>query len=209
MTMKTCSRILRKSSFRYWSEVRTFSAAAPSRRRSASRAASIWDSTSVPIRTNDSRRLASSFSNVSRGTLLAEPSGDVGLCPAVLRLVEQVTRGRELDEVAVAVLWIHEHERGEVGHARSLLHVVGDDDDRVLMGQLDDEVLDLQRGHRVERRAWLVHEDHLWADCQAPRDHKSLLLSGRARRGRGVVPVRDLVPERGAFEAAADDIGDP
>src|SRR5256885_553450 len=59
MTMKTCSRICRNSSFRYWSWVRTFSAALPSRRRSASRAASICDSTSVPIRTRASRRLAS------------------------------------------------------------------------------------------------------------------------------------------------------
>src|SRR4029077_6831902 len=74
---------------------------------------------------------------------LAEPSGDVRLCPAVLRLVEEVARGRELDQLAIATLRVHEHERGEVGHTRGLLHVVRDDDDRVVVGQLDHEVLDL------------------------------------------------------------------
>src|SRR5579864_6496713 len=114
MTMKTCSRIWRNSSLRYWSCERTFSAAAPSRRRSASSAASICDSTSVPIRTSDSRRLASSRSNVSLGMgPLAEPSRDVGLSPLVVRLVEEVGGRRELDELAVAVLRVHEHEGGE------------------------------------------------------------------------------------------------
>src|SRR5579864_2029837 len=110
--MNTCSRICRNSSLRYWSCVRTFSAAPPSRLRSASRAASICDSTSVPILTSDSRRLASSLSNVSRG-MLAEASGDVGLCPLVLRLVEEVGGRRELDQLAVAAVRVHEHEGRE------------------------------------------------------------------------------------------------
>src|ERR1700680_3026353 len=113
MTMKTCSRIWRKSSFKYWSWLRTFSAAAPSRRRSASSAASICDSTSVPIRTSDSRRLASSLSNVRRGIVLSEPACDVGLCPLILRLVEEVGRRGELDQLSVPALGIHEHEGGE------------------------------------------------------------------------------------------------
>src|SRR5450759_182829 len=133
MTMKTCSRIWRESSLRYWSWVRTFSAAPPSRRRRASRAASICDSTSVPMRTSASRRLASCFSKVSRGTRpLSEPAGDVGLCALVLGLVEQVGRGRELDQLAIAVVGVHEHEGGEVRHAGRLLHVVGDDNDCLL-----------------------------------------------------------------------------
>src|ERR1700730_11838790 len=132
MTMKTCSRIWRKSSLRYWSCVRTFSAAPPSRRRRASRADSICDSTRVPIRTSDSRRLASSFSKVSLGTRsLSEPAGDVCLGTAVLWAVEQVGRRCELDQLAISVVGVHEHERSELGHAGRLLHVVGDDDDRV------------------------------------------------------------------------------
>src|ERR1700738_2177292 len=129
MTMKTCSRSWRQRPVRYWAWLLPSPAPAPSRRRSASRAASICDSTSVPIRTNDSRRLASSLSNVSRGTQgLAEPARDVGLSPWVLRLVEEVGRRRELDQLAVPPVGIHEHERGEVRDARGLLHVVGHDD---------------------------------------------------------------------------------
>src|SRR5919109_5360390 len=117
MIMNTCSRIWRKSSFRYWSWVRTFSAAAPSRRRRASSAASIWDSTSVPIRTTASRRLASSLSNVSLGKPLSEPAGDVSLCPLVLWVVEEVGGRGELDELTVTAFRVHEHESSEVGDA--------------------------------------------------------------------------------------------
>src|SRR5229473_5406469 len=209
MTMNTCSRIWRKSSFRYWSWLRTFSAAAPSRRRSASSAASICDSTSVPIRTNDSRRLASSLSKVRRGTVLAEPAGDVGLCPLVLRLVEQVCRRSELDQLAIPAFWIHEHKGREVRDARSLLHVVGHDDDGVVPRQLGHQVLDLQRGDRVEGRAGLVHEDHIGAHREAARDGKPLLLAARQRCGGRLQPVLYLVPKRCPLEALADDLSDP
>src|SRR5260370_453320 len=100
MTMKICSRICLKSSLRYWSCERTFSAAGPSRRRSASSEASICASTTVPMRTTDSRSLASSLSNVRRGNWLAEASGDVGLSSRVARRVEQVGAGAEGDVVA-------------------------------------------------------------------------------------------------------------
>src|SRR6202165_2904613 len=202
MTMKTCSRIWRKSSLRYWSSLRTFSASPPSRRRNAWSAASICDSTSVPIRTNDSRRLASSLSNVIRGTdQLAEAAGDVGLCPRVLRLVEEVGCRRELDELAVAPVGVHQHEGGEVRDARGLLHVVGDDDDRVVLHQLGHQVLDLQRGDRVEGRTWLVHEDDLRAHGHAAGDCESLLLDACERRRGLVEPVADLVPQRRTLEA--------
>src|SRR5579864_6708818 len=138
MTMRTCSRICRKSSFRYWSWLRTFSAASLSRRRSASSAPSICDSTSVPMRTSDSRRLASSLSNVRRGiqmvSSLTEATGDICLGPLVARLVEQVGGGRELDQLTVAVLGVHQHESREVRHAGSLLHVVRHDHDREITG---------------------------------------------------------------------------
>src|SRR5260370_6673716 len=152
MTMKICSRICLKSSLRYWSCERTFSADAPSRRRSASREASICASTTVPMRTTDSRRLASSLSNVRRGmSLLAEAPCDVRLCPWVPRGVEEVGRRGELDQLAVASLRVHEHESREVGDTRGLLHVVRDDHDRVVARQLDHEVFYLQSGHWIER----------------------------------------------------------
>src|SRR5260370_27836552 len=177
MTMKICSRICLKSSLRSWSWERPCSAAGPSRRRSASSEASICASTTVPMRTTDSRRLASSLSNVRRGNWLAEASGDVGLSCRVARRVEQVRGGGALDQLALPPLWVHEHESGEVRDPRRLLHVVGDDHDRVVGRQLDHEVFDLQGGHRIQRGAGLVHEDHLRADGQAPSDHEPLLLA--------------------------------
>src|SRR4030081_665052 len=177
MTMKTCSRIWRKSSLRYWAWLPTFSSAPPSRRRRASRAASICDSTSVPMRTSDSRRLASSFSKVSRGKLsLPEPAGDVSLGAAVPRLVEQIRRGCELDQLAISVVGVHQHEGCEVRHAGRLLHVVRDDDYRVVARQLDHQVLDLQSRNRVKGGARLIHENHFRADGKASRDDQPLLL---------------------------------
>src|ERR1700736_2224987 len=209
MTMKICSRICLKSSLRYWSCERTFSAAGPSRLRRASREASICDSTSVPIRTTVSRRLASSLSNVRRGmSALAEPAGDVRLCPRIVRCVEEIGRGGELDELSVAALRVHQNEGGEGGDACRLLHVVGDDHDRVVTGELDHQVFDLQRGHGVEGRAGLVHEDHLWAYRQASCDHQPLLLAAGKRGPRRVEAVGHLVPERSCLQASAHHVVD-
>src|SRR5260370_7691876 len=160
MTMKICSRICLKSSLRYWSCERTFSAAGPSRRRSASSEASICASTTVPIRTTDSRRLASSLSNVRRGNWLAEASGDVGLSSRVARRVEQVGGGGELDQLAVPPLWVHEHESGEVRDPRRLLHVVGDDHDRVVGPHLHHESFALQGAPPLHPHARLLHQHH-------------------------------------------------
>src|SRR6266851_1750582 len=210
MTMKTCSRIWRKSSLRYWSWVRTFSAALPSRLRRASSEASIWDSTSVPIRTNNSRRLASSRSKVSRGIQsLTEPAGDVGLSPLVLGLVEEVGGGRELDQLPVALLGLHEHEGGEIRHARGLLHVVSHDHDGEVARERRHQVLDLQRRHRVQGRARLVHEDHLRADRDAARDGEPLLLATGQRGGGVAEAVLHLVEQSRPLEAFLDRLSDP
>src|SRR5260370_29841687 len=125
MTMKICSRICLKSSLRYWSCERTFSAAGPSRRRSASSEASICASTTVPMRTTDSRRLASSLSNVRRGNWLAEASGDVGLSSRVARRVEQVGGGGGLDQLAVPALCVPDHHGGQVRRSLPLWLAVG------------------------------------------------------------------------------------
>src|SRR5689334_17647481 len=86
---------------------------------------------------------------------LPELPRDVLLCPRVVGLGEDGVGRADLDELAV------EHERRRVGHSRGLLHVVGDDDDRQAVLELVDELLDLQRRDRIQRRARLVHEDHL------------------------------------------------
>src|SRR5262249_34215786 len=57
------------------------------------------------------------------------------------------------------------HLSGEEGrlmaHPSRLLHVVRDDHDRVVRGQLVHQVLDLRCRDRVEGGARLIHEDHL------------------------------------------------
>src|ERR1019366_4228034 len=70
-------------------------------------------------------------------------------------------------------------KRGEIRHTRGLLHVVGDDDDRVILFQFQDQILDLRRGQRVERRGWFVHEQHFRLHGQGARDAQALLLAAR------------------------------
>src|ERR1700730_13823676 len=84
----------------------------------------------------------------------AEAAGDIGLCALVLRRREDRFRRAELDQLAQI------HEGGEVRDARRLLHVVGDDDDRVFLLQLVDQLLDLGGRDRIERRARLVEQNH-------------------------------------------------
>ena len=68
-------------------------------------------------------------------------------------------------------------EGGALRHARRLLHVVGDDDDRVAAAQLVDQLLDLGGGDRIERRARLVHQDHFRIDRDRAGDAQPLLLA--------------------------------
>src|SRR4051812_4535286 len=83
---------------------------------------------------------------VVSGIALAHLSGDVGLGALVGRVGEDRVRVVELDDVADPVAVVLEHDREEgrlVGDTRRLLHVVGDDHDRVVLTQLDHQVLDL------------------------------------------------------------------
>src|SRR4051794_5976773 len=116
---------------------------------------------------------------------LPELARDVLLRAPVVRLGEDLLRLRVLDQLPV------EQERRRVGDARGLLHVVGDDHDRDAVLELVDELLDLQRRDRVERRARLVHEDDVGFDRERPRDAEPLLL-----------PARE--PDAGRMEAGLD-----
>ena len=91
-----------------------------------------------------------------------------------------------------------------VGHARGLLHVVGDDHDRYARLELVDQLLDLQRRDRVERRARLVHQDHLGLDRERARDAQPLLLAAGQPDARLAEPVLDLVPQAGAAQRRLD-----
>jgi hypothetical protein len=106
-----------------------------------------------------------------------------------------------------------------------LLEVVGDDHDRHLLTQLDDQILDHGGRARIERRAGLVEQQDLRLRGQRARDAQTLLLaSGETQRGV-IEVVGDLVEQtrsrqcrldrrpqrlasRAAFGLIAQDVGD-
>ena len=91
-----------------------------------------------------------------------------------------------------------------IGDAMSLLEVVRDDHDRDLLAQLDDQVLYHLRRLRVERRAWLVKQQHLGIGGQRASDAEPLLLAaGEAQRGM-VEVVLDLLEQTGPRQRLLD-----
>src|SRR5215471_19753176 len=88
-----------------------------------------------------------------QSSALSEAAGDVVLRALIPRRREHVAGRVEFDELA------EKHKRGEFRNARCLLHIMGDDYDRVVVGQLVDQLLDLGGRNRVQRRAGLVEED--------------------------------------------------
>ena len=115
-----------------------------------------------------------------------------------LGLVEHVVRLAEFDELAEI------HERGVIGDAHRLLHIVGDDRDGVAAGQFVDQLLDLRRRDRIERRTRFVEQNDLRLHRDAARDAEALLLSaGQAETAR-VKLVLHLVPKSGAAQRAFD-----
>src|ERR1700704_400874 len=100
-----------------------------------------------------------------------------------------------LDEVAEV------HERHAVGHAVGLLEVVGDDHDRQLAAELADQLLDRLRGAGIERRARLVHQQHLRPQRDRAGNAQPLLLAtGEAQRGP-VQVIADLLIQAGAAQS--------
>src|SRR4029079_13530651 len=107
------------------------------------------------------RSEASASSNVARICLgsvmrkLAESAGDILFCLALCGVGEDF-RGRvDFDEVAEV------KKRGAIRAAAGLLHVVSDNDDRVLRFQLPDQLLDFGGRDRVESGTRFVHEHDL------------------------------------------------
>src|SRR5215813_7312198 len=103
------------------------------RRRSDSKALSVCDAPSLP-----------------------ELAGDIVLRPSLARVGEDLRGGPDLDELAQI------EEGGVVGDAGGLLHRVGHDDDRVLLLELVDQLLDLGGGDGIEGGRRLVHQEYLW-----------------------------------------------
>src|SRR5438045_2688797 len=113
-------------------------------------------STMAPMR---SRRSLMSSMSLSKWRCMVPSSHGSAESPGDVILGHLFTRGHE-NRLRLAVLHeLPEHEeRRAVGDAGGLLHVVGDDHDRVIVLQLVDQLLHLGSGDRIERRGRLVHE---------------------------------------------------
>src|SRR5688500_13768365 len=166
----------------------------------------ICDSTSPPIRRTRERSASSSLSYCLDECSLAmaapagstESPGDVvlGLFPA--RLHEDLVGHAELHHLAQV------HVGGIVRHPRRLLHVMRDDEDRHVLLEIVDQLLDAGRRDRVERRGRLVEEQDLGMGRESARDAKPLLLPAREVEGLLMQPALHLLPQRGAAQRGFD-----
>src|SRR4051812_12156215 len=136
-SMSWCSRA---SSVR--SNVLTTRSMPPSACTSRSRSSS-WKCCRPPVRTTAS---------------LPESAADVVLSLLLAGIGKDLLSGIDLDEVPGLARALDIEECRDVARAAGLLHVVGHDHDRVLLLELADQVLDRERGDRVEGRSGLVHQ---------------------------------------------------
>ncbi len=134
----------------------------------------------------------------------AETAGDVVLGALLAGVCEDLLGAVDLDQIARLAGALQREERGGVTDARCLLHVVGDDHDRVAVLQLGHEVLDRQGRDRVERGGRLVHQQHLRLHGDRPGDAQPLLLAAGQPHPRLLQPVLDLLPEVRAAQRPLD-----
>src|SRR6266567_9340657 len=171
-----------------------------SRRISASTDSTIMRSARPPIsatsRVNSCRSLSNALAVCSEAMFFssAEPAGDVVLGTSIARRGENLAGLVEFDQLTEI------HEGGLVRDARRLLHVMGDDGDGVVLRQFLDQFLDLGGRNRIERRAWLVEQDHLGPHGYGAGDAKPLLLAAGQAKAAGAQLVLDLVPQRAATQ---------
>ena len=105
------------------------------------------------------------------GRCLAEAAGDVILGLLFDRI------GKELPGCTVFNQIAHVHEGGVVGHARRLLHVVGDDHDGELLLELFHQLFDAAGGNGVQRRGGFIQKKHVGLERHGTRNAQALLLA--------------------------------
>src|SRR5437016_4447885 len=117
-----------------------------------------------------------------------KPAGDVVFGVLLLWAREDALGFVELDQLSEI------HERGIIGAACRLLHVVSDDRNAVVGLQLRDQLLDPLGRDRVQRRGRLVEQKDLRPDRNRTGDAQPLLLP--ARKAEAALPqlILDLVP---------------
>src|SRR5258706_311332 len=98
---------------------------------------------------------------------------------------------------------------GAVRDPPCLLHIVCHDDNRIVALEGCHELFDLQRGDRVQRRGWLVHQQNLRLGGEGPPDAEALLLAARKARCQGLEPVFHLILDCRLMQAAPDQVAAP
>src|SRR4051794_520927 len=101
----------------------------------------------------------------------AEASRDEIFRSLVLRTRENLRGRREFDEIA------GQEKSSILRNAARLLQVMCHDGDRVALLELVDQLLDLEGGDGIERRARLIHQQHFRFDGKCAGDAESLLLA--------------------------------
>src|SRR5271157_2888438 len=77
------------------------------------------------------------------------------------------------------------HERREIGDARRLPHVVGDDADRKTLFQFVNQRFNFGRRKRIERGTGFVEKNNFGMNSHCARDAQALLLAaGKAKAAR-------------------------
>ena len=104
---------------------------------------------------------------------LAVASGDKVLALSGLRPEKDLLGIAGFNELAKM------KEGGALSDAGSLLQIVRDDHDRVAVSELVHQIFKERGGHRVERRAGLIHQDHFGMRRYGARDAQPLLLAAR------------------------------
>lgn len=93
-----------------------------------------------------------------------------------------------------------------IADTRSLLHVVGDHDDGVILFQLRGQLLDLGRRDGVQGARRLIHQQDLGLNGQSACNAEALLLAARHAQSARVQAVLDLVPDGRAAQGSFHDL---
>ena len=91
----------------------------------------------------------------------AEPAGNVVLGGLLVRVGENLLRVVDFDQPAGLAGGLEVKERGLIADPGGLLHVVGHDDDGVVLLELSDQILDRQRRDGVKRGTRFVHQQYV------------------------------------------------
>jgi len=92
------------------------------------------------------------------------------------------------------------HVGGEVGDARGLLHVVGDDDDGKFFLQFVYQFFDVRGGNRIQCGSRLIEQEHLRLDGDGAGDAQTLLLPAGQASAALFQLVLHFHPQRGLFQ---------